>query len=195
MKANFLTLTALALAASVLPAEATTITLNTPGSVTAGSSFDVTVQISDVFQTHPGDALAAFGFNVVVGNSSIFSYTGETIGPLFDDFSGIFGASPQVAGIATAIFLAAGDFTEPLTLATLHFTALTSGSASIGISTDLSDPNQGLFYSTAGADALNGSVRVVSAAAAVPEPASFLLGGLGLVGLWWFRRKSALPLF
>ena len=62
MTSRLLSLAALALAASVLPAGATTILLNTPSSPAPGSSFDVTVQLTGVFDTHPGDALAAFGF-------------------------------------------------------------------------------------------------------------------------------------
>src|ERR1700747_1062808 len=123
MNSKSLSLAALALA-SMLPAQAATISINTLSSPVAGSSFDVAVQLTGVFDTHPGDALAGFGFDVVIGDPSLLSFTGETIGGLFNDFSGVFGPSPQVAGIASSGFLAAGDFTEPLTLATLHFQAL-----------------------------------------------------------------------
>ena len=188
MTLKSISLAALVLAASVLPASATTIALVTPSALAAGSSFDVAVQLTGVFDTHPGDALAAFGFDVVVGNPSDVSYTGETIGTLFTDVSGLFGPSPQVAGFASAGFLQAGDFTEPLTLAILHFTAIAPGGSSIGIATDLADPNQGLLYLTAGADPLNDSTSV--SVNAVPEPATAIPGGLAMALLWLCRRRK-----
>ena len=188
MTSRLLSLAALALAASVLPAGATTILLNTPSSPAPGSSFDVTVQLTGVFDTHPGDALAAFGFDIVIGNPSSVSYTGETIGALFTDVSGAFGPAPQVAGFATAGFLQAGDFTEPLTLATLHFQAGAPGSSTVGISTNLNDSNQGLLYLTAGADPLDASTRVTVSETATPEPGTTILGGLALASLWFRRR-------
>ena len=181
-------LSRLALAAAVLPARATTILLNTPSSPAPGSSFDVTVQLTGVFDTHPGDALAAFGFDIVIGSPASVSYTGETIGALFTDASGLFGPSPEVAGFATAGFLQAGDFTEPLTLATLHFQAGAPGFSSIGITTDLEDPNQGLLYLTAGADPLDASTTVTVAATTTPEPGTAVFGGLALASLWLYRR-------
>lgn len=189
MISKLLSLATLALAATVLPAGAATITLDTPASTASGSSFDVTVQVTGVFDTHAGDALAAFGFDIVIGDPSSVSYTGETIGALFTDVSGVFGPSPQVAGVATAGFLEAVDFTEPLTLAILHFQAGAPGSSSIGITTDLDDPNQGLIYLTAGADPLDASTRVTVSEAATPEPGTMILGGLALASLWFCRRR------
>jgi hypothetical protein len=182
---NFLALATFAAAASVTPAGATTITLAAPSSVATGSFFDVVVQVSNVFQTHPGDSLAGFGFNVVLGNPAVFSYQGETVGALFDDFSG-FPGSPQVVGIPSAFILTAADFTDPLTLATLHFHATGAGSTSIGISTDLSDPNQGLFYTLAGSDPLNASTNV---SAIAPEPATAWLGFLALFPVLGLRAR------
>lgn len=173
MTSKFLSILTFALAASVLPAHATAISLTLLSP--ASGDFDVAVQLTGVFDSHPGDAVAAFGFNVVT-DPAFLSFTGETIGPLFDDFSGIFGPSPQVAGTATSGFLASGDFTEPLVLAILHFHAVGQGSTSIGIATDLSDPNQGLLYLSA-TDPLNATTTVN----VVPEPATFLLGGLALL--------------
>ena len=188
MTSKLISLAALALATYALPAGAATILLNTPSSPALGSSFDVTVRLTGVFTTHPGDALAAFGFNIVIGNPSRVSYTGETIGTFFTDVSGVFGASPQVAGFATAGFLQAGDFTEPLTLAILHFRANALGVSTIGIATDLTDPNQGLLYLTASADPLNASSSA-NVTAAVPEPQTTIFIGLGLASLLLNRRR------
>ena len=187
MTTKLLSIAALALAASALPAGAATILLNSPASPAVGSSFDVTVRLTGVFNTHPGDALAAFGFNVAIGSPSRISYTGETIGALFTDVSGVFGPSPQVAGFATAGFLQTGDFVEPLTLATLHFHANALGSSTIGITTNLTDPNQGLLYLTAGADPLNASTSA-NVTASIPEPDTTILAGLALTSLLLYRR-------
>jgi hypothetical protein len=186
MTYKLFTIAAVALAASVLPAYATIITLSPLSSPTAGGSFDVALQVSDVFSADPTDAIAAFGFNIVIGDSTVLSYTGETIGSLFDDSSG-FPGSPAVVGFASAGFLAAGDFTEPLTLATLHFNALKASVSAITITTDLSDANQGLFYLNAGSTSLNSTTTVNVAGATTPEPSAAILGGLALTGLFVYR--------
>jgi hypothetical protein len=184
MTTRFLTLSLISLAALALPAEATTVTLNPLSSPVAGSSFDVEVRVTDVFSSDPTDAIAAFGFNVLVGNSSVLTYDGETPGSLFTDLSGVFGPSPMVAGVATAGFLAFGDFSEPLVLATLHFSAKTPGVSSIMTTTDLNDLNQGLFYLNAGNTSLNSSASVsVAAASTTPEPSAMILGSLAMAGL------------
>lgn len=179
----------LSLAACVVPAGASIITLDGPLTVGAGASFDVTVQLTDVFATHPGASLTGFGFDIVIGHPANVTYTGGTVGALFADLSAPFPASPQVAGIPVggAVFgiLDASDFSEPLILAVLHFQALAAGSSTIGITTDPLDSNQGLFYAPAAPtdpiDQLNASSSVD--VAAVPEPALGMLGGLVLLGL------------
>lgn len=180
--------------AAAASANAETIMFAGTPSPEAGSSFDLVVQLTDTFDTHPGDAIAAFGFDVVIGNPALVSYTGETIGSDFEDFSGLFGPSPEVAGIATVGFLEAGDFTEPLTLAILHFQALAPGDTTIGIATDLTDPNQGLFYLTAGADPMNVATNVTVNLVATPEPGGMYLAGLGasaLAAMVFFRRRAS----
>src|SRR5262249_10926224 len=145
MKLTIFGLFIIALAFAVIPAHASTISLNLASPAIAGSSFDVLVQVSDLFNGRPpDDALLAYGFNVAVGNTSIVNYVGETPGPLFDDLT-IPGGNPMVAGIATSLLgIGPSDFTDPLTLATLHFTALKLGTTSISVTSDSSDPNQGL---------------------------------------------------
>ena len=183
MTSKLLTLAVLGMAAVAVSAHGESLTLAGSLSPAAGSSFDLVVQLTDAFDTHPGDGIAAFGFDVVIGDLSLISYTGETIGGDFDDVSGVFGPSPQVAGFVTAGFLEEGDFTEPLTLATLHFQSLGPGTTTVGISTDLTDPNQGLLYLLAGADAMNVTANVTTSGAAAPEPGGVYLGGLGGLAL------------
>ena len=170
------------LAACTLPAHAETITLNVADTVTAGSPFDVLVQVNGLFDGRtPDDTLLAYGFNVTAGNSSIFNYTGETAGPLFDDLS-IPGGNPMVAGIAQNLFgVGPSDFTGPLTLATLHFDTLGTGTTTIGVTWDSSDLNQGLVYFDLPYGGIEASKTVTSES--VPEPSSILMSATGLAFL------------
>jgi hypothetical protein len=100
-------------ATSLVPPRAESFGLS--ATVSASGAFDVLVNVTGVFDApHDTDFLLGYGFNVSFDNS-ILSYLGETPGALFDDLSGIPGA--QVAGVASAILLGPGDFTEPLNLA------------------------------------------------------------------------------
>ena len=170
------------LAACTLPAHAETITLNVTDTITAGSPFDVLVQLNGLFDGRsPGDTLLAYGFNVTVGNSSIFNYMAETAGTLFDDLS-IPGGNPMVAGIAQNLFgVGPSDFTEPLTLATLHFAALGAGTTTIGVTWDSSDLNQGLVYFDLPYGGIEASKTVISES--VPEPSSILMSATALAFL------------
>jgi hypothetical protein len=175
------------LAACSLSAHAETITLNVTDIVTAGSPFDVLVQVNGLFDGRtPGDTLLAYGFNVTVGNSSIFNYTGETAGTLFDDLT-IPGGNPMVAGIAQNLFgVGPSDFTQPLTLATLHFDALGAGTTTIGVTWDSSDLNQGLVYFDLPYGGIEASKTVISES--VPEPSSILITATGLAFLAFAGR-------
>jgi hypothetical protein len=159
-------------AASLVPARAESFGLSAPAS--ASGAFDIFVNVTGVFDApHDTDFLLGYGFNVSF-DSSILSYLGETPGALFDDLSGIPGA--EVAGVASAILLGPGDFKEPLNLAVLHFNVIGAGSASIGISGDVSDPNEGLIYLSA-SDPISAAVSV----SAVPEPGSLPMLSCGLL--------------
>lgn len=171
---NKLTL-AILLAMCAFSAQAASITLNGPGSITPGQAFNVTVDATNVFagKDPATDALIGYGFTVSVGDPAVLSFDGETAGPLALDFTGQDG--PVVGG--TFLFLAPGDFTEPLTLATLHFTALSSGTSSIAISSDLSDLSQGLAFFSA-SDNISAQANIVVS----PEPGTMLLVLSGLAG-------------
>src|SRR5262249_27440873 len=151
---------------------AASISLDVAQPVNAGSSFDVLVQATNVFDGRdPLDTLLAYGFNVTIGNTAIAQYTGETPGALFDDLS-VFGGTPMVAGIASSLLgVGPGDFSGPLTLATLHFNALTSGTTSIGVTWDSSDLNQGLVFFDLPYGAIDASTNIT----AVPEPETLML--------------------
>lgn len=160
-------------------AAAATITLS------PGSPYDVVVQAANVFAGRaPGDLVEGFGFNVTIANPSLFKYTGETAGALFTDLSGVFAGNPMVAGVATnPVGIGPADFTGPLTLATLHFSALQAGTTMIGITSNSSDPNQGLVFANLPYGVLSASTSL-SATAAIPEPSSLGLCGLAFAAVF-----------
>jgi hypothetical protein len=186
MKKSLL-LALLAFSVSFVPAHAATVALSGPS--TASGLFDVVVNVTDVFAPrHDADSLLGYGFNIVYDNT-ILTYLGETAGPLFNDISGQPGLGAQVAGVASAILLNPGDFTEPLQLAILHFglAGAQFGATSISITGDPSNPDQGLIY-LSGSDPIAASTRVI-AVAPVPEPSTLLLGIFGIAAMWNRRRN------
>jgi hypothetical protein len=167
--------------------KAASITVSAPPSVSG--SFDVAVNAANLFANFPGDSLVAFGFKVDVG-SPLFTFTGVTVNSTyFDDLSGCCVGTDVVATASALSGVEAGDFTEPLLLATLHFSVNGAGSTTVGISADNStDPNQGLIF-LGGTENFSDSARITAAAAATPEPGTILIAGLSLAGLYAFRRR------
>ena len=181
---------ALSVAALTLPANAAVISLSILNTPTVGSNFSVAVLATNVFSApHVGDALAAYGFDFFVTGGSV-TFVSSTAGPLFTDISASFApGSPKVAGVATAGFLVAGDFVEPLRLATLVFSANSIGVATISLGTDLRDLNQGLIY-LGGADAISATAAVNPVGAPVPEPGTLVLTALAGAGLLFVRARN-----
>lgn len=175
-----------------LAVQADVIALGGPTNVAVGSDFDLAVQVTDVFGGRSaGDALLAFGFNYSIGDTALFSFVSATPGQLFTDLSAAFGGTPPVAGIATNGGLTSTDFTEPLVLATLRFHANGAGSASIGVTYDPTDLNQGLVYANdPGYAAISASTTVT--ASPTPEPASGALALLAAGALAFAARRLQL---
>jgi hypothetical protein len=78
----------------------------------------------------------------------------------------------------------------------LNFVALTAGSALVSL--DLADPNQLFADSDANAMAVDfqrssAQLDIRQSGGQVPEPATWLLSGLGLAGVCLGRRRRALP--
>ncbi len=169
-----------------LLAHAATISLSATSPVAVGSSFDVVVQTTNVFAGRSaGDLVEGYGFNVSIGNAGIFKYLGETPGALFTDVSGAFGGTPMVAGFATSLAgIGPADFSGPLMLATLRFTALAAGTTTIGVTSSSNDLNQGLIF----ANLPYGSISAVApVTASIPEPGTLLLTSVAGVSIFVAR--------
>lgn len=174
-------------AAAVAPAFAGTITFDAP--TTVSGPFDVYVNLTNVFEApHVDDFFLAYGFDLTF-DSTVLSYLGQTPGALFTDLSGNPGIGAQVAGVATNLFLAPGDFTEPLTLAILHFGVVGTGPTTLSISGNTDNPDQGLFYLIA-TDPISANLQVSAVSpSAVPEPGTTALLGAGLAVLGLVRKR------
>ena len=160
-------LLSVALAASVTPAHASSISLALVGPVSPGSSFDVAVQVNDVFAGRaPDDVVIGYGFNVTIGNGSVVQFLSETAGPLFDDSSGWRQRRPPVLPPTFSVSV-------PEILSAPYSQRCTSrrwgpASSSIDVTWDPTDLNQVLVYLDLPYGAIEASTRV-TAAAAVPE--------------------------
>ena len=177
-------------AVGVAPALASTISLGVTSPVNVGP-FDVAVRVNDVFVGRgPGDVVVAFGFNVTIGSPSFFHFTNATAGSLFVPLAL---GTPMVAGFAAnPLGIGPSDFSGPLTLAILHFTASQPGVTTIGVTWDSSDLNQGLVFLDLPVNPI-AATTTVQAVAAVPEPSSLMLTASALVFYRRVRRRASRP--
>ena len=129
------------------------------------------------------DEVIAFGFDVNYSPSE-FAFNEATVNSaLFVDDS--FKPGFENTDVAGSIDSPPGPMGDNILLASLSFTSLVAGDFSLGIVSDLSDPNQGLFALSGIWDITN-SIPVSS----VPEPATILLLASGMAGIGVFGRKK-----
>ena len=175
-----LVLSALVLCLSVSQASALPMTFTLSDShIEPGEIFSIEVWANDVFDTYPGDEVLAFGFDVTNSDPSIVSFDSASVGPLFNDDSAFF-PNTDVAG---SVF--PGILDNSIHLATLDYTALGLGSVALGISSEITDFNEGLVYFMAGNIDITSSLNVN----VVPEPSTYLLFAFGLGGLICLRSS------
>jgi len=175
-----------------VPAGASTInfTVNSIGTdIEAGETFSLDVLLNS--ENTDGSDLSIFEFDVDLSNS-IFTYTGYTLGDAFNDGLTGSGISEVVSGFnfdPTAF-----TYTN-FWLATLNFTAVSAGTETLKIKGLLTD-FKGMYYDNGDINPFNDNsfdinteTSIVINEAPVPEPSTFLLFSLGLLGLARFGRK------
>jgi hypothetical protein len=163
-----------------------------PGNLQVGHDFDVEVAVFSPFWLAEVDELIlGFGFNAETSGTGSAQFLGSSVNTMFSDISTQEGVNLSAAGFAFP-GLSVDDVGSLLSLAVLHFQAVTAGDLNIAISSDLADLNQGLIYLTQAPLAIQANTTLTITAVPLP-PAfiSFLSAGLMLlIG----RRKQVISI-
>lgn len=161
--------------------------LSTPDTqIQVGDYFDVDLAVNDAFAgTLDGEEVLGFGFNTQLTGIGGLQFLGSTINPLFDDTSADMGL--DAAGLAFP-GLDINAIGSAFSLATLHFQALSAGSASIAVISDLADFNQGLFFLNQDVISIDSSLNLNVAAVPLP-PSALLFISAGLFTVIGRRKK------
>ncbi len=179
MKRNTLFLAALLLGTFHLDASVLTLV---PSSATpmAGQTFTIDFQV-----TGNTDEILGFGLDYSVSTPSIV-FQGFTIDPFFGADLGL--GEPQISAITFP-----GATAPSVSLVSFSFLASAVGPSVFQVTSDLNDPNQGLFLLEGPAVDLGQQVTI-NVQSAVPEPGTFslagLVGGLFLIAV---RRRRTEP--
>ena len=149
-----------------------------------GDTFQLEVRIDGV---EISDEVESFGFDVNY-DPLYFDYIGATVNTIdFYDNSDLFDETDVAGSIYTEFpFLFPGPNGDNILLASLSFTSLLPGNSILGITSDLSDGNEGLITFLIPQTDITKSIPVNP----VPEPATILLLASGIFGMGVFGRKK-----
>ncbi|MDQ1919279.1 cohesin domain-containing protein [Massilia pseudoviolaceinigra] len=175
-------LAAILLAASTQAFAIPTLSLSAlPAPATVGSTVDLAVKISDISDLYTYQFTLTFDSALLKANSVTEGAFLSTAGPTFSDGGVIDNATGMVSYVFnTRLGAGAGAFGSG-NLAHFSFDTLAAGSAALTFSDVLFlDSNQNEIAVTAD----NGSVQVV------PEPATYMMMGVGLLALGAMRRRQ-----
>jgi len=174
---------------TIAPTEPTFLALQqTSGFTHIGDIFDIEVlALVPLANASPDELVLGFGFNAQVGGTGAAQFLGSSINPLFTDISTQEGVNLAAAGLAFP-GLGLDEVGSLISLAVLHFQAISEGNLNIAITSDLNDPNQGLIYLTQATLAIQANTTF--AITAVPLPPSALLFFSTLSFASVMRRKA-----
>lgn len=169
-----------------VPGLADTVSLVLPSQVASGSTFDIQVNLTDIFSGRPADTLIAFGFNFTYDTTALSLVNGTADTGNWFDASDLLASPVQIIGINFVGFTS-GSTVEPLALATLTMRALKPGVTNFSLTSDPLDLNTGIVFDSLPYGAINvsSSVNVV-----VPEPAAWQLFGIVLLAVWVLFRGA-----
>ena len=164
----------------------------TSGITRIGDYFDIEVLgLSPLVNASLDELILGFGFNAELNGTGSAQFLGSSVNTMFSDISTQDGVNLSAAGFAFP-GLSVNDVGSLLSLAVLHFQAVTAGDLNIAISSDLTDLNQGLIYLTQAPLAVQANTTLTITAVPLP-PAfiSFVSAGLMLlIG----RRKQVISI-
>ena len=129
--------------------------------------------------------IVAFGFDLI-GAAPSLTFNGATVAPQFRTTSPSFentdvaGFSSPIGGIVTG---------NDILMASLFFTVNHPGRFSVGIFSDLSDLNEGLYFPHTTARLDMSATIDIDIAVPVPLPPAVLLLSSGLATLFFIRRR------